>query len=152
MGHLLGIFPIVVLLGLQVDLFPIFWRISRLISTVVVPVSIWPTMEECFFSPHPCEHVLLSEIFILAILIGLRWHLRVFLICISWIKKVFDHFFRFFSAVWNSSVGNSWFSPTPHILLCFFFLFVVRFLSSLYIFDIIPLSDVRWVKIFFLSL
>jgi hypothetical protein len=30
-------------------------------------------------SPHPCQH----EFLILAILIGIRWNLRVILICIS---------------------------------------------------------------------
>jgi hypothetical protein len=43
-------------------------------------------------SPHPSQHVLSPEIFILAILIGVRWNLRVILICISLITKNFEHF------------------------------------------------------------
>jgi hypothetical protein len=35
--HLLGIFPVVVYLGLQVELFPIFRETARLISKVVLP-------------------------------------------------------------------------------------------------------------------
>jgi hypothetical protein len=50
-------------------------------------------------SPCPHQHVLSSEVLILAILIGLRWNLRVFLICISLITKDFVHFFRCFSAI-----------------------------------------------------
>ena len=46
-GHLLVIFPRVVYLGLQVDLFPIFWGTFRLISRVVVQFAILPAMEEC---------------------------------------------------------------------------------------------------------
>ena len=50
-------------------------------------------------SPHPLQHVLSPEVLILAILIGVRWNLRVFLNCISLITKDFEHFFRCFSAI-----------------------------------------------------
>ena len=49
-------------------------------------------------SPPPCQHLLLSpEFLILAILIGVRWNLRVVLICISMKIRYVEHFFRCFS-------------------------------------------------------
>ena len=63
--------------------------------------------------PHPCQHLLSPEFLILAILTGVRWNLRVVLICISLMKDV-EHFFRCFSAIRYSSVENSLFNSEPH--------------------------------------
>jgi hypothetical protein len=65
-------------------------------------------------SPHPHQHLLLPEFFILAILTGMRWNLRVVLICISMMTKDVEHSFRCFSAIQYSSVENSLFSSVPH--------------------------------------
>jgi hypothetical protein len=50
-------------------------------------------------SLHPCQHVLSSEILILAILIDVRWNLPVILICILLMTKGFEHLAKCFSAV-----------------------------------------------------
>jgi hypothetical protein len=57
-------------------------------------------------SPHPYQHLLSPEFLILSILTGLRWNLKVVLICISLVIKDVEHFFRYFSAIQYSSVEN----------------------------------------------
>jgi hypothetical protein len=99
-------------------------------------------------SPHPHQHLLSLEFLILAILTGVRWNLRVGLICISLMIKDMEHFFRCFSAIQYSSVENSLFSSVPNFLIGLFGFPESNFLSSLNIFDISPLSDVGLVKIF----
>jgi hypothetical protein len=64
--------------------------------------------------PHLCQHLLSPEFLILAILTGVRWNLRVVLICISLMIKDAEHFFRCFSAIGYSSVKSSLFSSVPH--------------------------------------
>jgi hypothetical protein len=54
--------------------------------------------------PSPCQHLLSPDFLILAILTGVRWNLRVVLVCISLMTKDFEHFFRCFSAILDSSV------------------------------------------------
>jgi hypothetical protein len=86
--------------------------------------------------------VLSPEVLILAILIGVRWNLRVVLFCISLITKDFQHSFRCFTAIRYSSVVKFRFSSISHFLIALFGILVVGFLSSLYILDISPLLDV----------
>jgi hypothetical protein len=92
-------------------------------------------------SPHPRQHLLSQEFLILAILTGVRWNLRAVLICISLMIKDAEHFLRCFSDIWDSSGQNSLFSSKPHFLMGLFVFLESIFLSSLYILDISPLSD-----------
>jgi hypothetical protein len=92
-------------------------------------------------SPHPRQHLLSPEFLILAILTGVRWNLRVILICISLMIKDVKHFFRCFSAIWNSSVENSLFSSVPHFKIGLFGFLESNFLSSLHILDISPVKE-----------
>ena len=75
-------------------------------------------------SPHPHQYLLSPEFLILAIQTGVRWNLRVDLICISLMIKDAEHFFRCFSAIQYSSGENLLFMSEPHFLMRLFdFLF-----------------------------
>jgi hypothetical protein len=102
-------------------------------------------------SPHPRKHLLSPEFLILAILIGVRWNLRVVLICISLMIKDVEHFFRCFLALQYNSVENSLFSSVPPFLIGLFDFLESSFLSSLYILDISPLLDLGLIKKLFQS-
>jgi hypothetical protein len=65
-------------------------------------------------SPHLHQHLLSPEFLILPILTGMRWNLRVVLICISLMIKDVEHFLKCFSAFRYSSIENSLFSSVPH--------------------------------------
>ena len=78
-----------------------------MISKVVVQAYTPPAMKEWSLAPHPHQHVLSLEILILVILTGVRWNLRVDLLCIFLLTKDLEHFLKLFSVILDSSVENS---------------------------------------------
>jgi hypothetical protein len=62
--------------------------------------------------------------------------------------KDVEHLFRCFSAIGVCSVENFLFSSVSQFFIGLFCSLVSNFLISLYIFDISPLLDVGFVKIF----
>ena len=96
---------------------------------------------------HPLQHLLSPEFLILAILTGVKWNLRVVLICISLMIMDVEHVSRCFSAIQYSSIENCLFSSVPHFLMGLFDFLESSFLIPLYMLDISPLSDLGMVKI-----
>jgi hypothetical protein len=64
-------------------------------------------------SPHSYLNVLFLEGFILAIMIAVKWNLRVTLICIFLKTKDVAHFFKCLSTIQDSSAENSDYLCTP---------------------------------------
>lgn len=101
-------------MGLEVELFPVIWGITTLFFIVAVQVCTLITKEEYF--PYSTS---LPAKDVTCVIIDLSYSDRSKIkfqssfVCILLIAKVVQHFFKCFSATWDSSIKNLFLDLDP---------------------------------------
>ena len=96
-----------------------------------------PTILEGVLSPHPLQHLLLVDIFMMIIPTCVKWYQIVALICNSLTISNDEHFFAFLLAICISSLEKYLFRSYACFLTGIFAFLLLNCMSYLFILEII---------------
>ena len=100
------------------------------------------------FSPQPRQHLLFIDLVMMDILTGVKLYLTVVLICISLMASDAEHLFICLWALRMSSLEKCLFKTFAHFLIGLLVFLEWSHVSSLYILEIRPLSEVSLANMF----
>ena len=99
------------------------------------------------FSPQPCQH-LSDDFFMMALLTGVKWYHIVVLICMSLMASDTEHSFICLWALCMSTLEKCLFKSFAQFLIGWFVFLEWSRVSSFYILEIRPLSEVSLANMF----